>query len=234
MWFDASEGDWFSYGDISMQISRFRQNRWKFERVGLLQEVHHTVEFVMQPLSQCELSSISCVTANSVRIIIHLMLSPYIASTVEYEEMLSVKCGAQKNQPCQNFLVPKYDMQFGNSATSRSLEGATKMIAKLQSSDDSIQEETQSYSRLSITPIISNFTFVSIHTVVDICCIFRFEPMTRFSLGFTQLLKECAVAMVKDGYRTAPEMSNIAGTERSFKTVRRAVFIRCINKATRR
>lgn len=58
-------------------------------------------------------------------------------------------------------------------------------------------------SMVTIAPILNCFPLISIHPWLDICSIFRFEPMHGLSVGTSKLLREYQLSLLKQDKKTS-------------------------------
>lgn len=77
---------------------------------------------------------------------------------------------------------------------------------------------------LTIPPVISDFSFVTLNHAVDIYAIFTFELLHNQSLGISRLLKECTTELRNDRKICSSSMISSSGELRYFFSAREVVF----------
>lgn len=79
---------------------------------------------------------------------------------------------------------------------------------------------------LSWPPVLSNFVMVGITPCMDVYAIFRYEPMHDFSLGITNMMKECYINMLGCWTKTSSALVMTSRVPSSFLAIKRTVLAR--------
>lgn len=111
------------------------------------------------------------------------------------------KMRSNKKPQCCSRTVSKENIWYWNISQSRTIIGTKKLILMLSSegsSDFNIVEKLKQRPIMSVLPLLSTVSLLSVQKCVDIYSIFRFEPMNSLSQGVTKLSKEVCTSMLSN------------------------------------
>lgn len=135
---------------------------------------------------------------------------------------------------CHIRIAKREEFPYSAIAECRTLAHTKKLLNWLnRNGKDAVAEHF--IKTLSIHPVLlvlCLFSFIGIHSCVELYTILRTEPMHVFSLGTRRMLEECLVEMVGDYQRTSPAMKNGHKQNKAYKQIQKEVVSR-LNKVLR-
>lgn len=166
--------------DNDKMESEFCQNMKKFSFVEGHQALYHRVELRLDPLPAVALKDISCPTNDCRRYSCHFLLTSQKADLPEAGDMVSLKRGSFKFFLYHTCFVTRNKMRECTMDSFRTLECTLSPFDVLHDGDNTIAEQVEELSMLSLLPVLSKFVITGITPSVDIYALFRYEPMHAF------------------------------------------------------
>lgn len=162
-----------------------------------------------------------CETLDRNRLLLHLMITSYVADIPECEDLLSVKRCTRSSAPCYSCLIRKEDFHTNKYVKSRGLGESMKLLSDCRSEWTIAQQKIAELSILKIPPILQDFPLVRVHESVDVYALFRFEPTHCLSLGLSKLLNECHYNYSSDSNRSSTSVTFSSGKPKHFPMIKK-------------
>lgn len=142
----------------------------------------------MNKLVQCAMRGLECTALDRKKIPTYLLLFSYVADVSECEDVLVVKRGTKTSSSCHNCLLSKNKFASSRTSTKWTLKNSLGVLARVTSGLPFAEEDLQINSMLPITLVLCEFSFIGIHSFVDIYQTFRVESMHSFPFEISKML----------------------------------------------
>lgn len=171
-------------------------------RIFYLKSLHNGLEFFLGNAKQYTLAGLECETSDHQRFLLPLMKTYYIADILECEELPSVKRRRRSSSPSHCSIIQKEDLKRNKCVMVESLNRSFNHFLDYKTRTVIAQQKVSQLSLLPIFRALHDFPFVEFHETVNICTIFRFEPLPYLSLGISKLLKEYLFNRLSDAKKS--------------------------------
>lgn len=128
-------------------------------REGMLQALHKNIRISLRSMKWSALKYVECKAIYNHGVLLHSMLSSYIAEILEFEALLSAKQGTVSSQLCHNCLTHKVDFSTSKMVKSRGSLVALKLLKHCLWNTKNVQEKLIKQSLAAILQALQPFFF---------------------------------------------------------------------------
>lgn len=179
----------------------------------VLRSLHECVEHSLRSLYQVSVRGFPVATTCRQKKQLHLLLPSSVADLPEAGGLLSVRRGSRTFMPYYICIKTKQNLSNCTKAQPRSPAHTEQTFRKLESREGLLccNETLKNVFLCPLLPVVSTFPFVGIRSLVGLYTMFRQKPMHVFSLGVSEMLKECLIAKLGDQRRMTSSIKSSRG-----------------------
>lgn len=164
----------------SEQNTTFKPLPKQSQRTALFQSLHKCVEMSLASLSECVYNDLQCRTKCCTDVLNHFSICPYVANISETEDLLEIMQVGQIRFSCHVCLSERERLLvitlYRKGKLYRTI-ATTNTCTTANLTRNEIEDKFAEGSRPLIVPVLSEFSFMDIHSCADVYLILRSKPM---------------------------------------------------------